>query len=107
MYHEIYIAIEKSEKIQNNYGQKRNRKCAVFMRRASCFISVEFKTWFLPFCIVLYSAFVVDISSLLMGFIIVMVFTMGFTHNLVDLAPKIITKANKYWTRQRTQQPTR
>ena len=107
MYHEIYIAIEKSGKIHSNYGQRCNRKCAVFMRRASCFISVEFMTWFIPFCIVLYSSFVVDISSLLLGFIIVMVFTMGFTHNLVHLVPKIIKKANKYWTRHRTQQPTR
>ena len=105
MYHEIYIAIAKSEKIHTNCGKLKGQKCAIFVRRAFCFIGVEFLTWSIPFCIVLYSSFVYDISSHLMRFILAMVYTMGFTHNLVHLAPKLITKAYIYWLGQRTHYP--
>ena len=103
MYHEIYIAIKNSEKIPKNYGKMRGRKSVVFVRRAACFISTEVMSWFIPFCLVLCSVFVLDISSYVMRIIIAMVYTMGFVHNLVQVAPKIITKVHMSWVKHSIQ----
>ena len=94
MYREIYITIKASDAGTKTYRTRQIMKSTIFIRRAISVLGMEVLTWLLSLCLVLYNIVASDASSQGLPLVILMIYTTGYGHNLLHIAPRIASKVH-------------
>ena len=89
MYREIYITIKNSDNISKTSTLRHTTKSVVFIRRASCVLSIEFTSWLLSLCVVFYNVLASDLSTHGIVIIQIMIYIISYAHNVLYLFPRL------------------